>query len=76
GLNDEARRNAHTLKGACGLLGAKQLQEAAERIEEAGRENRVQESPELLADLQHEAERVLRAIDELLSQSDKADQAK
>ncbi|MFG0267951.1 MAG: response regulator, partial [Rhodopirellula sp. JB055] len=76
GLNDEARRNAHTLKGACGLLGAKQLQDAAEQIEEAGRENRVQDAPELLALLQRESERVLSAIDELLAQSDGDDQPK
>jgi hypothetical protein len=56
------------------LLGAKQLQEAAEQIEEAGRENRVQDAPELLALLQRESERVLSAIDELLAQSDNDNQ--
>ncbi|MCC9642387.1 PAS domain-containing protein [Rhodopirellula sp. JC740] len=75
GLNDDARRTAHTLKGACGLLGAKQLQIAAERIEEAGRENRVAKAPQLLDDLKREAERVLAAVDELLSQSGSPDEA-
>ncbi|EMI51807.1 PAS domain-containing hybrid sensor histidine kinase/response regulator [Rhodopirellula sallentina] len=69
GDNDSARRNAHTLKGACGLLGAKQLQAAAGEIEEAGREGRLSNPDEagpLLQSLQTEANRVLAAVDELL----------
>ncbi|MFG0287474.1 MAG: PAS domain-containing protein [Rhodopirellula sp. JB044] len=69
GDNDSARRNAHTLKGACGLLGAKQLQTAAGEIEEAGREGRLSDPDEagtLLQSLQTEANRVLAAVDELL----------
>ncbi len=69
GDNDSARRNAHTLKGACGLLGAKQLQEAAGEIETAGREMRLtnpEESVSLLQSLQTESRRVLAAVDELL----------
>jgi len=69
GENDTARRNAHTLKGACGLLGAKQLQRVATEIETAGREERLSEKVEaqrLLALLQKESCRVIAAIDELL----------
>ncbi|MBB3204439.1 hypothetical protein FHS27_000203 [Rhodopirellula rubra] len=69
GDNDSARRNAHTLKGACGLLGAKRLQEAAGEIETAGREMQLtnpDESVSLLQSLQTESRRVLAAVDELL----------
>ncbi|MCM2372903.1 PAS domain-containing hybrid sensor histidine kinase/response regulator [Aporhodopirellula aestuarii] len=71
GDNNSARRNAHTLKGACGLLGAKHLQAAAGAIETAGREQRLGDpglSASLLQSLQTEAQRVLAAVDELLSQ--------
>ena len=67
--NDEARRNAHTLKGACVLLGAKGLQTIATDIETAGREERLSDdaiASILLNDLQSETGRVLSAIDELL----------
>ncbi|WP_231603714.1 PAS domain-containing sensor histidine kinase [Neorhodopirellula pilleata] len=69
GENDTARRNAHTLKGACGLLGAKQLQLVATEIETAGREERLSdldEAARLSSSLQTEAGRVIAAIDELL----------
>jgi HPt (histidine-containing phosphotransfer) domain-containing protein len=70
GDNHSARRNAHTLKGACGLLGAKRLQAIATDIETAGREERISDhetSMALLEALQSEASRVLDAIDELLA---------
>lgn len=69
GDNDAARRNAHTLKGACGLLGAKLLQSAVTEIETAGRDHELgnpQRAAELLQSLQSESKRVLAAVDELL----------
>ncbi len=67
--SESARRNAHTLKGACGLLGAKQLQNVADQIESAAREQSLfstGQSASLLQSLQSEASRVLAAVDELL----------
>jgi PAS domain S-box-containing protein len=67
--SESARRNAHTLKGACGLLGAKQLQNVADQIESAAREQSLfssGQSSTLLQSLQSEAGRVLAAVDELL----------
>ncbi|MEM9365067.1 MAG: PAS domain-containing protein [Planctomycetota bacterium] len=64
---DAARRTAHTLKGACGLLGAKTLQSIAMEIETAGRESRLPANSELIPRLQEEASRVLAALDDLLA---------
>lgn len=75
GQNDDARRTAHTLKGACGLLGAKRLQAIALQIEDAGREGRLGGGedtgrPEivdkLLSSLRTESDDVRAALDELL----------
>lgn len=69
GENDTGRRNAHTLKGACGLLGAKQLQAVATEIEAAGRDGQLSDhtqSDRLSLALQTESTRVIAAIDELL----------
>ena len=69
--NHQARRNAHTLKGACGLLGAKKLQNIAAEIETAGREENLGDiaiSSTLSDNLQSESTRVLSALDELLQQ--------
>lgn len=70
GNHDAARRNAHTLKGACSLLGADQLQMVVCEIEsEAGNCGLADpaQSQRLLASLQGEATRVLDAVDDLLT---------
>ena len=67
---DAARRTAHTLKGACGLLGAKQLGTTAQTIEFAARDGQLEDEQEmqaLLSCLREEAGQVLGACDELLS---------
>ncbi|TWU19318.1 Virulence sensor protein BvgS precursor [Allorhodopirellula heiligendammensis] len=70
GDHDAARRNAHTLKGACSLLGANLLQSVVCEIEaEAGSQGLADpaQSQRLLESLQGESARVLDAVDELLT---------
>jgi len=70
GDNDAARRNAHTLKGASGLLGAKKLQSTASEIETAGRNQQISDpdrAAELLQSLQTQSARALAAVTELLT---------
>lgn len=72
GDNDAARRNAHTLKGACGLLGAQQLLDAAIEIEGAAQQQELgtpQRADELSQLLETESGRVLAAVAELLQKT-------
>ncbi|TWT56101.1 PAS domain-containing protein [Allorhodopirellula solitaria] len=69
GDHDAARRNAHTLKGACSLLGADQLQAVVCEIEIEANERQLSDpaqSRQLLQSLLDESSRVLDAVDDLL----------
>ena len=80
GDGDAARRAAHTLKGACGLLGATRLQEVARQIEQAGHDGSIlpivndQTTASLARDLsqclQLESDQVIQAIEAWLDASD------
>ncbi|OEZ56259.1 Hpt domain-containing protein [Duganella sp. HH105] len=65
GDSDGALRIVHTLKGAAGMLGAQQLQQVAAQLEAAS-------CALPLAPLEQALQRLLCAIDQLLSQADGA----
>ncbi len=46
------RRNGHSLKGASANIGALALRDAARRMENAGKEERLEDAPALLADIE------------------------
>ncbi|HWJ93702.1 MAG TPA: Hpt domain-containing protein [Telluria sp.] len=62
---EEARRQAHTLKGAAAMIGATALHREALALELRLRE-RSHESAAQLARLESELERVMRSLDEML----------
>ncbi|MEM6978023.1 MAG: PAS domain-containing protein [Planctomycetota bacterium] len=64
-------RTAHTLKGACGLLGARRLQVVASRIESAVKTETIDEIDSLWDDLKSQSDRVLDAVNELRQRSTK-----
>ena len=55
---EAAASTAHRLKGSSGNLGADYLAALCRRVEESGRENRVEEMPGLLRDIEREFSRV------------------
>ncbi|MGD0585503.1 MAG: response regulator [Oryzomonas sp.] len=57
------RVNAHTIKGSAGNIGAPRIQDIARRIEEAGREERLDEALALFPDLSGEYDAFVRLIE-------------
>jgi two-component system, sensor histidine kinase and response regulator len=66
GRADDAKREAHTLKGAAGTLGAAGLGEVARQAEAAAAEGRLEVAAALLPELQAELLRVRGALEERL----------
>jgi HPt (histidine-containing phosphotransfer) domain-containing protein len=62
---ESARRNAHTLKGSAGTVGAVGLQDAAERLEQACVDEDPAEARRRLGDVAAQLDRALRMIDAL-----------
>ena len=61
---------AHRLKGSSGNLGADSLAALCRRVEESGRENRVEEMPGLLKDIEGEFSRVKEYLSAIRQDSD------
>ena len=61
---------AHRLKGSSGNLGADSLAALCRRVEESGRENRVEEMPGLLKDIEQEFSRVKEYLSAVRQDSD------
>jgi HPt (histidine-containing phosphotransfer) domain-containing protein len=61
--NVEIRMNAHAIKGAAGNIGAPRIQDIARRMEEAGREERLDEALALFPGLSGEYETFVRLIE-------------
>ena len=61
---------AHRLKGSSGNLGADSLAALCRRVEESGRENRVEEMPGLLKDIEREFSRVKEYLSAVRQDSD------
>ena len=61
---------AHRLKGSSGNLGADSLAALCRRVEESGRENRVEEMPGLLRDIEREFSRVKECLSAVRQDSD------
>ncbi len=61
---------AHRLKGSSGNLGADSLAALCRRVEESGRENRVEEMPGLLKDIELEFSRVKECLAAVRRDSD------
>ena len=61
---------AHRLKGSSGNLGADSLAALCRRVEESGRENRVEEMPGLLKDIEREFSRVKKYLSAVRQDSD------
>ena len=59
-------RQAHTLKGASGIIGAQALRTAAERVETAGRNQDLVLAESLFAAMQDESERLQAVLAELM----------
>ena len=57
-----AAQQAHKIKGAAGNLGAGPVSLAAAQLEQAGRSARTEQLAALLADLEHQSERLLQAL--------------
>jgi two-component system, sensor histidine kinase and response regulator len=71
GDSQGAERAAHTIKGMALIFGARELSEAAERLERALSElGAATGEGDLLAELQDELEAVLRGVDELLAEEE------
>lgn len=64
---DALRRTVHTLKGAVGNFCAPSAYAAAEALEAAGRDGRLDESPLLLDSLVHELDGVRAVLHELVN---------
>jgi CheY-like chemotaxis protein/HPt (histidine-containing phosphotransfer) domain-containing protein len=60
------QRAAHTLKGSADIFSAKRVVAAALRLETAAREQRLQESPPLVAELEAEVARLAVAVQAVL----------
>ncbi len=61
---------AHRLKGSSGNLGAGSLAALCRQVEESGRENRVEEMPGLLRDIEREFSRVKKYLSAVRRDSD------
>ncbi len=61
---------AHRLKGSSGNLGADSLAALCRRVEESGRDNRVEEMPDLLNDIEREFSRVKECLSAVRRDSD------
>ncbi len=61
---------AHRLKGSSGNLGADSLAALCRRVEESGRENRVEKMPGLLRDIEREFSRVKEYLSAVRQDSD------
>jgi HPt (histidine-containing phosphotransfer) domain-containing protein len=57
------RVNAHTIKGSAGNIGAPRIQDIARRVEEAGREERLDEALALFPSLSDEYDSFVRLIE-------------
>jgi len=61
--NEGIRMSAHTIKGAAGNIGAPRIQDIAHRIEEAGRDERLDEALALFPGLSGEYDAFVRMIE-------------
>jgi len=68
----QAAEQAHSLKGAAGILGAERLRSVAAEIESAGKENELATIVSLVDDLQQEMRRCLAQIPEIRAQTSSA----
>lgn len=62
-----AGRSAHAIKGGAGNIGARTLYAACKAVEDAARGGHLTEARAAWADMQHESQRVLAAIRDLLA---------
>jgi len=62
---DALRRNAHSLKGSCGNLGATSLQEACAKLENCARHGEQGNLPELITNVSSQLQLVREAISAL-----------
>ncbi|RLJ22388.1 histidine kinase [bacterium endosymbiont of Escarpia laminata] len=69
-----SRRYAHTLQGVAGNIGAKELQGAARKLEEAIRRDDIQDQPPLIEQLCESANTVFEGLASCVSQWEKAGQ--
>ncbi|MBL3590622.1 MAG: transporter substrate-binding domain-containing protein [gamma proteobacterium endosymbiont of Lamellibrachia anaximandri] len=69
-----SRRYAHTLQGVAGNIGAKELQEAARKLEEAIRQDDIQDRSLLIEQLCESANTVFEGLASCVSQWEKAGQ--
>lgn len=67
---EAAASAAHRLKGSSGNLAADSLAALCQRVEESGRENRVEEMPGLLKDIEREFSRVKKYLSAVRQDSD------
>lgn len=67
GNAEEFRRAAHTLKGSASVVSAAPVAEAALRLENLGREGRLEEAVPLQSDLEAELEHCKSALEEILA---------
>jgi HPt (histidine-containing phosphotransfer) domain-containing protein len=65
---DALIREAHGLKGAVANLQAESAQQAAHRLEEIGRNDRLDEAPSALKDLEDEIRRLRSALTDLTNE--------
>ena len=61
------QRSAHTLKGSASLFAARSVQEVAARIEAKAKESDLQATPPMLAELEHEVDEMLSALNRFLN---------
>jgi PAS domain S-box-containing protein len=73
---ETATRDAHTLKGIAGNIGAKDIQEAAKNVEYQLKESNVDDLERLLADLNEELSKVVRGISILDQNTEGSDKVK
>jgi len=64
---ESLQRAAHTLRGSADVFGAKYVVAAAARIEALGREDRIDEANDELADLEREVDRLVVALESAFS---------
>ncbi len=67
---EAAASAAHRLEGSSGNLGADSLAALCRRVEESGRQNRVEEIPGLLKDIEREFSRVKEYLSAVRQDSD------
>ncbi len=61
------KRAAHTLKGSAGNFEARAVCEAARALEEVGKSGGLNTAPAIFARLEHEAQRLAEALDDLVA---------